>query len=105
MAKMIGLYSWTTDKRTTEFYLHMDVEKWMAQNDAECLDIAEGCLLDHLVMACKRGTAFLFAESANTWSSVYHVYFIPYKDETDNPDYSALWDRFYAIQAMAEAEG
>lgn len=103
MPKMINGYSWATDKRTTEFILR-DADKWMKQNEAECLDIVEGCMLDNLVMSCKRGTAFLFEDYVNEWTSHYRVYFIPYKEQDSNPDYDRLWDRFYSLQALSEAQ-
>lgn len=96
-------YTWTTEKRVSEFILR-DLETWQAQNDAECIDCVEGCLLDNLVMACKRGTAFLFEEYQNEWTSRYHVYFVPYKEQDTNGDYSRLWDRFTALQEQAMDE-
>lgn len=94
--------TWTTKKRTTEFILH-NLDKWQAQNNAECIDYAAGCLLDNLVMSCKRGIAFLFEEYVNEWTSCYHVYFVPYKEQENNPDYNALWDRFENLQDEDEA--
>ena len=101
--KIMKGYTWTQEKRTTEFILR-DFDTWAAQNASECIDCVEGCLLDNLVMACKRGTAFLFEEYANEWTSRYHVYFIPYKEQDSNGDYSRLWDRFENLRELANAE-
>lgn len=102
MKSNLSGYTWTQKRRVTEFILHDNLEKWQAQNDGECIDCVEGCLIDNLVIECKRGTAFLFEEYANCWSSLYHVYFIPYKEQANNPEYDALWDRFYALQNQEE---
>ena len=96
-------YQWERTARMTVFRLY-DMDKWAAQNDAECIDFAEGCLLDNMVYACKRGTAFIFEEYANTWTSMYMVYFIPYKEQENNAEYDALWDRFNALHEREEAE-
>lgn len=101
MRKMVNGYSWTDKKRTTEFILH-DLEKWEKQNGAELLECAEGCLLDNYVFACKRGTAWIFEEYANEWSSRYHAFYIPYKEQASNPDYNKLWNRFERLQAVEE---
>ena len=101
MYNFLNGYTWTQKRRVTEFTLH-DFDEWVAQNDAECIDCVEGCLLDSVVMNCKRGTAFLFEEYQNEWTSLYHVYFIPYKEQANNPEYDALWDRFYALQNQEE---
>lgn len=103
MKSMVNGYSWTQDKRTSGFILH-DFDTWQAQNEAEIIEYAEGCLLDNMVMACKRGTAFLFEEYQNEWTSSYHVYFVPYKEQESNGDYKRLWDRFTALQEQAMGE-
>lgn len=97
-------YTWTQKRRVTEFILR-DLETWQAQNNAECIDYAEGCLLDNMVMDCKRGTAFLFEEYQNEWTSRYHVYFVPYKEQANNPEYDALWERFDRLHDLEEEEG
>ena len=99
--RIMNGYTWTQKRRVSEFILH-DFDKWAAQNDAECIDFAEGCLLDNLVMNCKRGTAFLFEEYQNEWTSRYHVYFVPYKEQENNPEYNALWERFERLHDMEE---
>lgn len=101
MEKTMNEYTWTMEKRVTEFTLH-DFGKWAAQNGAECIDYVQGCLIDNFVMACKRGTAFIFEEYANTWTSKYRVYFIPYKEQENNPEYDALWKRFEELREQAE---
>ena len=103
LGKVVREYSWATDARTTEFILR-DFDTWAAQNNAECIDCVEGCLLDNLVMACKRGTAFLFEVYANEWCSKWRCYFIPYKEQDSNGDYSRLWDRFEGLRELSSAE-
>ena len=101
LGKVVREYSWATDARTSEFILR-DFDTWAAQNNAECIDIVEGCLLDNLVMACKRGICFLFEVYQNEWCSKWHAYFIPYKEQDTNGDYSRLWDRFEGLREAAE---
>lgn len=103
MKSMVNGYSWEQARRTTEFILH-DFDTWQAQNQAEIIEYAEGCLLDNMICACKRGTAFIFEEYQNEWTSRYHVYFIPYKEQESNGDYNRLWDRFTALQEQAMGE-
>ena len=96
-------YTWTTEKRVSEFILR-DLETWQAQNNAECIDFVEGCLLDNMVMKCKRGICFLFEIPANEWCSKWRCYFIPYKEQDSNGDYSRLWDRFEGLRDLENAE-
>lgn len=93
MRKIASGYQWERKTRSTKFRLY-DLEKWTVQNGAECIDCIEGSLLDNMVYACKRGTAFIFEEMANEWTSMYMVYFIPYKEQENNPEYDQLWDRW-----------
>ena len=103
LGKVVREYSWATDARTSEFILR-DFDTWAAQNSAECIDCVEGCLLDNLVMACKRGVCFLFEIPANEWCSKWRCYFIPYKEQESNSDYSRLWDRFEGLRELSMAE-
>ena len=103
LGKVVREYSWTTDARTSEFILR-DFDTWAAQNNAECIDIVEGCLLDNMVMECKRGICFLFEIPTNEWCSKWRCYFIPYKEQESNGDYERLWDRFTALQEQAMGE-
>ena len=52
-----------------------NINKWIHQNNAECIDFAEGCLLDNYIYACKNGTAFIFEEYVNPNSSCYRMEF------------------------------
>ena len=103
MRKVSSGYQWERRERLTKFRLY-DLEKWAVQNSAECIDCVEGCLLDNLVYECKRGTAFIFEEYANTWTSMHMVYFIPYKEQENNAEYDALWARFNALHDLEKAE-
>lgn len=55
------------------------LEKWIHQNAGEIDEIVEGCLLDSLLIACKRGYAALYEKYVNAYESTYEVYFQPYK--------------------------
>ena len=103
MRKVASAYQWERRERLTKFRLY-DLDKWTAQNRAECIDFVEGCLLDNLVYECKRGTAFIFEEYVSAWTSAYMVYFIPYKEQENNAEYDALWDRFNALHELEEAQ-
>lgn len=73
-------------------------EKWIAQNNAECIDCAEGCLLDSVVYSTKRGIAFFFERYLNSWCSGYTFLFFPYKEQENNPKYEKTWNDFYKLQ-------
>ena len=103
MRKVASGYQWERRERLTKFRLY-DLDKWTAQNKAICIDCVEGCLLDNMVYECKRGTAFIFEECANEWSSMYMVYFVPYKEQENNAEYDALWDRWNSLHELEEAE-
>ena len=51
------------------------IDKLMHQNKAEYIDCIEGCLLDNLLLATKRGYIALIETFATTNSSVYTLYF------------------------------
>lgn len=79
-------------------------DTWTKQNKAECIDFAEGCLLDSMVYSCKRGTAFFFEHYLNSCSSGYEFIFFPYKEQENNKQYDDTWNRFYSLQ-QEEMEG
>lgn len=104
MRKVASGYQWERKQRMTKFRLY-DLDKWAAQNNAECIDFVEGCLLDNMVYSCKRGTAFIFEEAANEWTSMYMVYFFPYKEQENNKEYDQAWERWNSLVNEIEMEG
>lgn len=68
------------------FELNMSIDKWMHQNDAECLEFFEGCLLDNYLLYCKRGNAFVYEHYLNSNSSNYRVMFFTHKEIKENPE-------------------
>lgn len=82
----------------TEFIIK-NFDKWCTQNNAECIDCVEGCLLHNLVLSCKNGECFIFEEYVNCWTSRYHAYFFRYKEiETEKAVYEKLWNRFDSLK-------
>lgn len=81
-----------------------EYEKWIHQNNAGVLDLVEGCLLDSVLVDCKRGVAAMFETALNTWSSAYLVYFAPYNDPDALATVNNMWDTF-AGAALFDAEG
>lgn len=73
------------------------IDKWIHQNDAECIDGIEGCLLNHLLYACKRGYCYMFETYVNPNMSDYECYFIPYNETSNNPEYDKLCDTWQAL--------
>ena len=73
------------------------MKTWLHQNKAECIDSAEGCLLDNLVMTCKNGIAFLWETYVNPNMSEYTIEFF-----RNNEDCNAQWDRLYSLQNEME---
>lgn len=79
-----------TNTRITHFIIKpWHLEKWIHQNAGEIDEIVEGCLLDNLLIACKRGYAALYEKYVNAYESTYEVYFQPYKDGNN------VADKFY----------
>lgn len=68
------------------FELNMDINKWMHQNKAECLEFFEGCLLDNYFLYCKRGNAFVYEHFLNSNSSNYRVFYFTHKEIKESPD-------------------
>lgn len=65
---------------------------WLHQNAAECIEFAEGCLLDNGLYACKHGMAAIFESYVNSNMSDYTVIFSRNGDKTANKE----WDAFTA---------
>lgn len=71
----------------------VEYEKWLHQNCGEVSDIVEGCLIDSVLVDCKRGVAAMFETYQNSNSSVYTVYFARYDSEDEKTVYN-MWDTF-----------
>ena len=71
-----------------------ELEKWMHQNKAEYVECEEGCLLDNLFVACKRGYAAIYENARNAWTSDYYVEFAPYKNDIACKVLWNKWERF-----------
>lgn len=60
----------------TTFYLNpSDLEKWLHQNGAECVDGVEGCLQDNFLAFTRRGVAIIREHYLSAWSSDFIVEF------------------------------
>ena len=86
----------------TTFVVH-DIDKWIAQNDAFILDAVEGCLLDNMYIACRRGIAFVLETYLNANSSVYTCYFFR-RGECNTPEYNHLAAHWAELETAAYAE-
>ena len=77
-----------------------DLAKWIKQNAGTIVDCIEGCLLDNLMVDCKRGTAYIFEEYVNANSSRYHAYWIKYGPHSPKFNFVYdMWERLAATQA------
>ena len=86
----------------TEFILRgINIDKWIAQNHGEVVEVVEGCLLDNLIIDCNRGTAYIFEEYVSPWSSRYHVYFLKYGPH--RPIYNFIYEMWENLRASTEA--
>ena len=71
------------------------INDFVEKNNGECIDFADGCLLDNLVYGFSFGTMFCFEEYANEWSSNYVLYFFHKGRERGS---NKMWDRFNALK-------
>jgi hypothetical protein len=89
-----------TRTRTNANTLHIrifivnNLEKWLEQNKAECIECVEGCLIDNALYACKRGYAAIYERFVNTWSSAYEIHFQPYSNNDGMDVCNAFYKRF-----------
>ena len=67
-----------------------NIGKLIKQNCGEVIDCIEGCLLDDLLVSCKRGMMALLETYQNAWQSVYTVYF--------STNESEIWDLWESRQ-------
>lgn len=72
------------------------VEKFVSENGGECVDFADGVLLDNVVYTFSFGTLFCFETARNEWSSSYDCLFY-HKDRERG--ISKAWERFDNLKA------
>lgn len=75
------------------------VEDFVSKNAVECIDFADGCLIDNVVYSFPFGTMFCFEQYANEWSSNYVLYFF-HKDRERG--INKMWKRFNALKEGEE---
>ena len=80
-----------------------ELDKWIHQNNGEVIDIAEGSLIDNIIIDCKRGTCFIFEEYKTEWTSAYHAFFFPEK-EYNSADYNTTEYNWYIRKEVLENE-
>lgn len=80
-----------------------DIDKWISQNDAFILDAVEGCLLDNMYIACRRGIAFVLETYVNANSSAYTCYFFR-RGECNTPEYNRLAEYWAELERAEHAE-
>ena len=81
-----------------------EYSKWIHQNNAKVLDLVEGCLIDSVLVDCKRGCAAMFETALNEWSSAFLVYFAPYNDLDALETVNNMWNTFSGAP-LFDAEG
>lgn len=100
---MVTRYNETeTGKRAYTAFPIENLETWVKQNNGEYIDCIEGCLLDNYVIACKRGTAFIYEKYLNCWSSTYYCYFVP--ENASKETLNGCWDEFEQLREQIEQE-
>ena len=81
------------NKIITSFTIDSDfLEQFVHQNNAKYIECIEGCLLDNYVLACNRGTAFIYEQYVNEWTSNYRVEFYKKGHEEEG------WDKWYNFE-------
>lgn len=88
-------------KHTYSTFPIEQLDTWIKQNNGEYIDCIEGCLLDNYVIACKRGTAFIYERYLNSNSSGYECYFVP--NNAPNDVLNEFWDEFEQLREQEEA--
>lgn len=74
------------------------VNDFVEKYHGECVDLAEGVLIDNMVYSFSFGTMFCFENALNDWSSAYIVLF--YNRDRER-GISKAWKRFEALKARA----
>lgn len=71
------------------------LEKCVSENEAECIDIGNGSLIDNFVYSFSFGTMFCFETFCNEWTSEYTILFF-HKDRERG--INKAWERFNALK-------
>ena len=71
------------------------VDKFVQENHGECIDFADGTLIDNVVYEFPFGTLFCFEQYATEWSSNYVLYFF-HHDRSRG--INKMWERFNALK-------
>ena len=74
------------------------IEKFVAENAGECMDIIEGSLIDNVVYSFSFGTMFCFETYANEWNSKYTILFFHKARERG---IRKAWERFDSLREIA----
>lgn len=72
------------------------IDKFVTENNGNCIDVVEGTLIDNVVYSFSFGTLFCFETYANEWQSNYTMYFF-HKDREKG--INKMWDKFNALKA------
>lgn len=75
----------------TTMKIRMNLDKWINQNKGVIEDYKEGCLLDNMIVGCKRGIAYILESYVNPNQSEYLIHFVPYKENVP-ASLIACWD-------------
>lgn len=70
------------------------IDKFVSENNGECIACKPGTLLDNLVYSFRFGTMFVFEEYCNEWSSKNACLFF-HKDRERG--INKAWERFNSI--------
>ena len=91
-------YQCEKENGTTRFFLEpCELEKWMHQNGAECVDCVDGVLLDNLFVKTKNGYAAIYEHAQTAWTSVYYV-------EFDRKQANTILNKWYQFVDAIERE-
>lgn len=72
------------------------IDKFVSENGGECIDFANGNLLDNVVYSFPFGTMFCFESFRNVWASSYDCLFF-HKDRERG--INKAWERFNSLKA------
>lgn len=84
-------------------YTLSDFDKWIKQNKGEYVESFPSVLLDYSIIACKRGTCFVFDEYMNPNKSCYHCFYFR-SEQTGSSEYKTIEESWYKLQSAYYAE-
>ena len=62
-------------------------QKFIEENQAEIIDIIEGCLLDNYLLSTKNGYIAMIETYVNSWTSCHTIY-----KSTDSGEIDEIWN-------------